>query len=756
MSTLKFRLALVGSCSAFGLLLGSAALAQNAPDTQGAGQAKDTGALEEVIVTSQKRSENLQKVPISVSTISSETLKVQGILKTDDLSVAVPGLQFGHEIDAATVFIRGIGPSSNGTGEESSVAIYFDDLYIPSGDASVFGLNAINSIEVLKGPQGTLFGRNATGGVVQVKTRDPDFAPSLDAHVGYGNYDTKTADLYASGAIIPDKFAANIALYENDESAGWGRDVVTGARAFTSNDFGARVKFLLTPFDGTKIKLSLAHLYNRSEEGAGFNQVPNATPVPGLVPPPTGAKYVGFYNTADNPNDTGVIKHDLVELRVDQDTPYAKIVNILGWQRFNGFVNFNQDGNGLLSSRLGQNGRTSSEELQLLNPDDAPYASWFKWIVGGFYEHDKSGYDPASLGGPALGGAVNQYIVDLRDLVTTESYAGFAQGTVEVLPDTHVTVGARYSRDERAFEGGTYLASGFPVAALRGQPSCLVGIFACPTAPGAPGSQKGWSLQSYRFSIDHQITEDILAYFAFNRGEKSGQFDTFGTAESGPIVSAPVNPEVLYSYEIGVKSELFDHTVRLNAAAFHYDISNLQLARIVSGATLLLNAAAAEVDGLEINAVIKPPVQNLTISGGLSTQYGKYTNFANAPDYFVPSQTFNATGAQTVRTPKFTLQIGADYVVPSTYGDFDLNLNLTHTSTFEWFADGSLPQPTTNIVNASVLWTAPSGNYDVRLWASNILNEKYYSYGSESSGLGVQFSPAPPATYGFTLGYHFF
>jgi iron complex outermembrane receptor protein len=261
-------------------------------------------------------------------------------------------------------------------------------------------------------------------------------------------------------------------------------------------------------------------------------------------------------------------------------------------------------------------------------------------------------------------------------------------------------------------------------------------------------------MRTYRFAIAHDFTDNTNGYFSFNRGVKSGQFDTFGTAETGPILSPPVNPETLYAYEIGVKSELMDHRLRLNADVFHYTISNLQLARIVSGATKLLNAAGAEINGLEADSVFKA-LPNLTLAGGLSLQYGHYTSFPNSPDYFTPSQTFDATGEQTVRTPKVTAHISADYLIPRPYGDFDLNANFTHTSSFQWFPDNSLPQPETEILNASVSWTAPSGRYDARIWGSNILGEKYYSFGSESAGLGEQFSPEPPATFGITLGYHF-
>src|SRR5579862_4204080 len=225
--TRRFRLKtlLLTSSSTMGLVLGGAAFAADAPEQVAqAAQAAGTGQLEEVVVTAQKRSENVQQVPIAVTAVTPATLQNIGALKSDELALAVPGLQIQHEIDATTTFIRGIGPNSNGTGEESSVAVYLDDIYIPDGDASIFALSAISGIDVLKGPQGTLFGRNATGGVIQVHTKDPQFEPSADFEGGYGNYATFTGDIYATGKII-DNVASNLAVWITDQQNGWGHDV---------------------------------------------------------------------------------------------------------------------------------------------------------------------------------------------------------------------------------------------------------------------------------------------------------------------------------------------------------------------------------------------------------------------------------------------------------------------------------------------------------------------------------------------------
>jgi hypothetical protein len=229
----------------------------------------------------------------------------------------------GHEIDSATTFIRGIGPNSNGTGEESSVAVYLDDIYIPTGNASIFQLNAISGIDILKGPQGTLFGRNATGGVIQVHTLDPQFDPSADFEGGYGNYNTFTGSAYVTGKVIED-VASNLSVYITDQQSGWGHDVVTGQEAFTAEDWNIRNKWLWTPTSSTRILFAANFAYTRGEVGLGLNQIPQfvaagghgycpgeggddgnpqTSPIAFKCPGAPGATYVGWYNTSDNEND---------------------------------------------------------------------------------------------------------------------------------------------------------------------------------------------------------------------------------------------------------------------------------------------------------------------------------------------------------------------------------------------------------------------------------------------------------------------
>ena len=784
-------MALGAACTVVGLLSGSSAYADPAD------AAADSAQLVEITVTAQRHVENDQKVPISVAPITPDDALNAEAVSTDMLARLVPGVQMGHEINSATTFIRGIGPNSNGTGEESSVAVYLDDVYIPTGNASIFQLNAISAIDVLKGPQGTLFGRSATGGVIQIHTKDPQVDPSAVFEGGYGNYSTFTINAYVTGKVIED-VASNLAVYITDQQHGWGHDVVTGQEAFTAEAWDIRNKWLWTPTSSTRILLAGDFAYTRGEVGLGFNQIPQfvaagghgycpgeggadtnpqTSPIAFKCPGAPGATYVGWYNTSDNENDVSVNKHTTLELKAEQEFGFAKGVSITGWQNMTGFAQFNQDGSayGDINTNLVQRDRNFSQELQLISPDDASYASRFNWIVGAFYMDDNAGYGPnAKLAGIAEGLPIAlvppSYYLNLTDNVRTTSIAGYMHGTALIAADTHLTLGARYTVDKRLFTGGVWFSDAIPK--VGGLPVCDVVPIACPTTPATPGASHRWPMWMYRAALDHEFTDDVMGYVSWNRGVKSGQFDTFGTAAGGPANNPPVNPEVLKSVEAGMKSQWLDHHLQVNLSAFHYNVQNLQMATIVAGGTKLINAASAEVNGGELSVKVIP-MNHLTLSGGLSILYGHYDSFKNAPDYFPPNAYYagsniaspsctpngtyscNASGLDLIRAPHYGANFAADYVIPSSVGAFDLNANVSYTDSFYWFPDESMKQPVVNLLNASVKWTNPSRRYDLRLWGANLTGAEYYSFGSETIAYGQQFSPEPPRTFGITAGMHF-
>lgn len=209
----------------------------------------------DIVVTAQRREQRLQDVPISISAIGASSLENAGVTGISQLQAVAPSLQVNSQVGPLNLYMRGIGFKSGDLLSESSVALYVDGVYQPSAVANVFEFNGLERVEVLKGPQGTLFGRNATGGVVQVITKDPKSTPEMNVEVGYANYQTVSASAYVSGGLT-ENLAANLAVQYKDQDKGWGRNITTGEERYLSRDFNLRGKLLYTPSDATEIMLS--------------------------------------------------------------------------------------------------------------------------------------------------------------------------------------------------------------------------------------------------------------------------------------------------------------------------------------------------------------------------------------------------------------------------------------------------------------------------------------------------------------------
>jgi iron complex outermembrane receptor protein len=683
-----------------------------------------------VVVTAQWRTEDLQSIPVALTAVTSTELLNAGVTDTASLSLAVPGLSYTQQVNGATPFIRGIGTTTGAIGNESSVATYVDGVYMSSSSASLFELNNVDHIEVLKGPQGTLFGRNATGGVIQIITKDPSFTLSADVHVGYGNYDTANGSFYGT-TRLGETVAADLAAYGKNQADGWGTDLVTGQPTFTRHDVGARSKLLWTPGDSTRILVTADYNRTRNEDGLGFHVVPPGVGIDRVT------RYNGYYNTYDNPNDYTDVRQTGLSIKVEQDLPAARLVNITSWRNVNAFLLLDQDATPLevVRAPIFQHDKTITEEVQLLSKDGAS----LPWIAGIYYFNDLSAYDPLGLMG-----AVAAPLAELQiwSAQKSKSYAAFGQVTPQIATGTHLTLGARYTKDDRAVTGST------------------LGMVGPETLPLAGASQStSWTRPTWRVALDHRFTPDIMGYISDDRGFKSGVYNLLTYA------SAPVNPEVLDAYQLGMKTELADHRVRLNVAAFYYRYKNIQVQEIVSGATISLNAAAAEMKGIDVDFAFLP-TNALTVRGGFELMSGHYTDFHNAPfndPTFGPSgvpiggntqRTGNATGFDTVRTPKGTATASAGYRVPVGTGKLNFVVSYYYTSGFAWDPDNRLRQPSYDVVNASVDWSALNNAWGVRLWGRNLTGQHYCVFETATTLLD-SCAPASPRTYGITLSAHF-
>jgi iron complex outermembrane receptor protein len=743
-------------CAAALLSAGSGAWAQSAPAQSAAAT---TGGIEEIVVTAEKREEKLQSVPIAVAAFSERDLQNTGISSAVQLNELVSGLNIGvGGPGALQPFLRGVGNNVLSAGNEASVAMYVDNVYVPRLLSSFFNLDDVSRVEVLKGPQGTLFGRNASGGLINVITKEPSLEDyELQASVGYGNYDTTTEKLYAS-APITDTLAGNISVYHVNQGDSWGRDIANGTPWGYDDPTILRSKWVFKPSDDFKVTAAFDYYQTKTTEGIADNIYPGTSngralflTVPPFNLPDKQFFPAGFYDeisyTSDRDREEGYGGY----VRLDYGLGFAKFSSIssLSEEDENFFTDGSNTPDNTLTYDLITFTRTVSEELQLASNPDSP----FDWIGGLYYLNEYAGYRPTAISGAGLasqvlGGGFGPALpegstVNLFGLQRIQDYAVFGQATFHVLEHTNLTVGGRYTVDHVTGRGATDII--------------IPGIFSAQVSNG--GAEATFYKPTYKVALDHHFTDDLMAYVSASRGFKAGTFNTL------PLSPPAAKPEVLDAYEIGEKSTWLDHTLQLNASFFYYRISDPQVQEVVNHLVFLANAEAAEVKGIDIDGQYAITPQ-LIARFGAEYLDAHYTSFPNAP-FILPLSgppygagavfAGDAAGNDLVNAPRFTFNVGLNYAVETTVGSFNFDTNVLFNGGFKWNPDGYLRQPAYYLVDASASYT-PAGldDWRVRVWGQNITGAKYATSSTEQAGqAGYNYSPGAPATYGVELTYYF-
>ena len=753
---------LMGSVSARSLggalAVGIAALSSQAIAQQAAPQAAadaDVG-VEEIVVTAQRRKENLQSVPISVSAVSASSLAKSGVTNTLQINQVVPSVQITRSGPSTIFFIRGVGNSSGGIGEEGANAFYVDGVYL-GGLAEVnTEFNNIERIEVLKGPQGTLFGRNSSGGLVNIITRDPGDKTVVKANVGYANYKTFSGQLYVA-APLTEKLSADIALTARDQKEGWGNNLLNGTEFALGWMVGARMKTVWRPTDATKITWSGDYKKQNDTFTSGFQLFKDAVGT-------GGARRPSDYDVRTTSPVNARIRAWGTSLTVEHEFEWATLTSLSATRFIRVGSAFDSDLTALplVSVNVESSNRTWQQELRLSSPTgNGP----LNWQVGGFYYHAVARVLGQDVTGGAFGAnpANGQSIVD-RQIV--DSYAAFGEATYAITPTTHLTGGLRYTHEKRDFAGRL-----FGRGQIASQP-----VFPGPGFPGIPG-KISFNKLTYRIALRQDINDDVNVYASYNRGFKSGLF----SMNSNPGSNPAVKPQITDAFEIGLKSQLFDNMLRFNIAGFHYKIKDYQVRSAAIGGigniALLLNAASVKVDGVEAEVEFAP-TRELRIIANAMYLDSRFGNFPSYP-YTIPRtgpagvgtntcasgptgartggniQCFlSASGNRTPLSPKFAATLGATYTMDvGNEGQVVANLLYSYTSLAYFEPDNRLFQGSFGVLNGAIEYR-PSSTWGIELWGKNLTDKRYYITGA-SNTTGDNGTIAPPLTYGVRVKFDF-
>lgn len=710
------------------LLVGAALNALSA--LPAAAQSADTSneaQVGEIIVTAQKRDERLQDVPVAVTVASAEQLTNIGVENSVDLRLAVPSLNSTPASGYVANSIRGVGALGFAPGIESPVGLYIDGVYIAAPQASELSLNNIDTIEVLKGPQGTLFGRNATGGLINIKTKTPGQRSEGKLSLSYGNLGTWVGSGYVGGGLS-ETLAADVAVNARTRD-GFGKNTFTGTDVgAVHHDISVRSKVVWTPSSDTSVTLTGAYWDGRDTNGWFVEPPGNLNGfVPGRIAIDRG------YNASTNVDALQDGWSALGALKVEHDFGGVALTSTSAYRKGKLALIRDLDYSEVSAADLflNQLDKQFSQELQLSSVGDSP----LKWTAGLFYFYLKSAYKPL--------------IVDLADFPfagivftaneeqTAKSYAGYGQVTYALSDDTNLTLGGRYTSEKRA--------------AINASDVVDIPAFGLSIPATFPDRSIKANRFTYRISLDHRFSPEMMAYASFNTGFKSGGFNTGAPGEPG------YSPEKIKAFEVGTKSDLFDRKLRLNLAAFYYDYNDIQVQRIALANLIVFNGAKARIYGIDgdFAAVLN---SNFNLTGGFTWLDTKFKSFpvcpVSAPGGGVPLGAGSCTGNEIAFAAKFTASVAANYTTALANGELLLSGNVYYNSGYFFETDNILRQPRYAKLGASAKWTSDKG-YSVGLYGRNLTNRRTALYkGSQTSG-NTSVAWADPREYGVTFGLEF-
>ena len=654
-------------------------------------------ALADIVVTAQKRAQNAQKVPIAITAITGADISKRGVASTFELNAIAPGINLRSASGALQTFIRGIGTTSNVV--ENPVALYIDGVYLPQQRDGLRDLVDVDQVAVLKGPQGTLFGRNATGGVVQITTLAPSHEFSGQAHAEIDSYATVRTRAYLTGGLTDD-LAASVSVGFAHQGKGYGDSIATGHDTNRlRHEFSGRAKLLFKPGSRTDITL-IGDYLNRNQLANSFQPYPGTlNRLPGIGP------LKSVYDSYQGADSFIAYEGGGASLTIDHNLDFARLVSISAWRAGNTRFLFD---NAAVPAQLftvstpHSPNRMFSQEFQLISAKD----DTFNWVAGVYLYDYRNKAEPTlrNFGGPLAAAPTAVASSITNGLERTKSIAPFGQLTWQFLKDTNLTVGGRYTYEKRD-------------AAVTQIQTRTNGTLNTIARVDTLTVKK----PTFRVALDHQITPDILAYASFNTGFKSGGFNIINP-------SPGYLPEQLKSYEVGLKSEIFDRRLRLNIAGFYYNYTNIQVSQFVGVAQTVVNGAKAKLFGLDIDFEARL-LDGLRVSGGVEFEHTEFTDYRNAV-FSTPVPTGgaivfsgDATGNRLPLAQNFSGTIAFDYHHTLPRGGIDFNLSFNHNGAFSFEADNFLRQGAYTIANTSIRWTLPDNRTRLSIFAKNLFNE---------------------------------
>jgi iron complex outermembrane recepter protein len=723
--------------------------AQTAQSKSAEAQAAEMG---DIVVTATRESTLLSKTPIAITAISTESLRDSGVTDARSLNDVVPNLAISENGDSTRISIRGVTSSDQTEKGDPSAAFLIDGIYIARPIEVLNSFYDLERVEVLRGPQGTLYGRNTTAGVINVISAPPkdEFGASIDGK--YGNLNSTNVTGMVNVPVADGLGLRAAVTYDRQDSPIIQKGPVTQSLNPFRNTRAGRLSFGGNV--GENIKFIVRGDYSQAK-GAVANSVPLTNFFPGALVNNVNPVYVSKSTTEqrtlpvplafrDRKNNKfygvmGEFTYDFGSMAMTYLGSYRKADredtrNLLLFGALNNpaffFGKFNQ----------------TSHELRLAFGKDSPLHGQ----VGAYYFKEKSNIEfnlGAPLSGLVVPGATG--FAFPQGPTKASSKAGFGQLTYDITPDFHLTAGIRYTKDNKSRVGATVVDFPAVTSSICGKTRCVLNeniAFA------------DFKKTTWKFGADYDVPELGLLYASVSSGYKAGGFNDGCLATSGGVGCTLTadqlffSPETLRSYEAGFKFRLMENKVRLNASLFHYDYKDLQLSQIVTvpvPATRIRNAGVAKVDGIELEAVLRP-TENDTIDLAFTYTDARYSAFQASP-------TVSFAGRALDHAPKYTASAGFVHSFPLGDGSKVEAAVRTRLSSAYFIQDlgilAQYRQPSHSKTNLSLTYKAPDDRYYVQGFLQNLENE--ITLAAASSGLVSSATIEEPRTFGVRAGFKF-
>lgn len=724
----------------------AAAQAATAPATVASVSQPQAPRLANVVVTAEKREDSAQKVPVPISVVSGRSI--------DDLNAGNSATQvtrFIPNTSSATIdnqrprwWIRGIGTGDQRANTVSPVGIYFDDVYINNVDATSFPLFDMDRVEVLKGPQGTLWGKNTTAGAINFLSRRPDFVSNpgylkLDA----GSQNNRTVEGAGGGVLVDDKIAGRISFRHNERD-GLADNNTLGGRSGDTQDDAFRGQ-LAVNFSDTVDGVFNLHYRKFDSNGNGLDGSTGGVLARGA----NGANAYGYVprlsrtNVDYNVDGRDELEHSGASATLNWQLGDIALTSITAFENITRTIRGDSDYTPLDLSRgyRDLHSKQWSQEFRMASPKDQTVS----WVTGLHYFKEQLEYNESRA--VVDGTYVNPYFNSTQTDQDSSSFAVFGSTTWQISEPLSLTTGLRWTTETKDIDLDRVAAVGS--AQFTNDHWWSRSSVSNPlVVTAAQNERKTWNDFTWDVTPEYQISDNARVYFRYARGFRSGGFNTGATTQA---TVATVSPEYLSSYELGFKSEWFDNRLNVNGSVFYYDYKDIQLNAVVGTNTgpvsTLTNGGSGKVRGAELE-IEAAPIEGLHLQAGVGLLHTEFTDYQSGSDDY--------SGNRFVRAPSVSATFNIEYRYPLEIGGYLIpQTDWSYRSRQYFFAnnqtDSVLQEGGYTLGNASLAWESSDEKLRVSLYSQNITDRKYVNHSLPTTFGGNAIFFGEPRTFGLSV-----